>query len=294
MAAKRLNVTPSTVSARISGLEEEIGQKLLHRNKSGAELTSPGFKFKRYAEVMLQLWGQARYEVSLPRGFEGVCNVGLDFDLWPGVGQRFLEHLRRHAPGIAVALWPGEQRMIDRWLEIGLVDIAFCHAPPAGERFTSRVLFDDELVMVSTRKASGAGPLGRLCLCRSRRRLPPPACRRLPWRCDIGAHHRILRLGPGPPPAQWRLGLPATAPCHGCHPRWPTSSCRGGPGPVPPRLSRGDGADGEGLALVRGRRCSIRTVKRRPARKCLVYEPRCNRYRIDERREGTRAPGQDR
>jgi LysR family transcriptional regulator, flagellar master operon regulator len=152
-AAKRLNVTPSTVSARISGLEEEIGQKLLHRNKSGAELTSPGFKFKRYAEVMLQLWGQARYEVSLPRGFEGVCNVGLDFDLWPGVGQRFLEHLRRHAPGIAVALWPGEQRMIDRWLEIGLVDIAFCHAPPAGERFTSRVLFDDALVMVSTRKA---------------------------------------------------------------------------------------------------------------------------------------------
>jgi LysR family transcriptional regulator, flagellar master operon regulator len=203
MAAKRLNVTPSTVSARISGLEEEIGQKLLHRNKSGAELTSPGFKFKRYAEVMLQLWGQARYEVSLPRGFEGVCNVGLDFDLWPGVGQRFLEHLRRHAPGIAVALWPGEQRMIDRWLEIGLVDVAFCHAPPAGGRF------DPE--------GTGAGPLGRLCLCRSRRCLPPPACRRLSGRCDIGAHHRILRLGPGPPPAQWWLGLPATAPCHGRH-----------------------------------------------------------------------------
>ena len=153
-AAKRLNVTPSTVSARISGLEEEIGQKLLHRNKSGAELTSPGFKFKRYAEVMLQLWSQARYEVSLPKGFEGVCNVGLDFDLWPGLGRRFLDHVRSAAPSIALALWPGEQRMIDRWLEIGLVDIAFCHAPPAGERFASRVLFDDALLMVST--AAGA------------------------------------------------------------------------------------------------------------------------------------------
>lgn len=148
-AARRLNVTPSTVTARINGLEDEIGQKLLHRNKSGAELTSPGFKFRRYAELMVQLWGQARAEVSLPKGFEGVCNIGLDFDLWSSFGQRFLDHVRAHSPGVALAFWPGEQRMIDRWLSSGLVDIAFCYAPQSGERFASRVLWDDELVMVS-------------------------------------------------------------------------------------------------------------------------------------------------
>lgn len=148
-AAKRLNVTPSTVTARINGLEEEIGQKLLHRNKSGADLTSPGFKFRRYAELMVQLWGQARAEVSLPRGFEGVCNVGLDFDLWNGPGRRFLDHVRAASPGVALAFWPGEQRMIDRWLSIGLVDIALCYAPQEGERFVSRVLCDDELILVS-------------------------------------------------------------------------------------------------------------------------------------------------
>ncbi len=148
-AARRLHVTPSTVTARINGLEDEIGQKLLHRNKSGTELTSPGFKFKRYAELMVQLWGQARAEVSLPKGFDGVCNVGLDFDLWDGLGERFLDHMRRHAPGVALAFWPGEQRMIDRWLAIGLVDIAFCYAPQAGEKFASRVLADDSLILVS-------------------------------------------------------------------------------------------------------------------------------------------------
>ncbi len=153
-AAKRLNVTPSTVTARVNGLEEEIGQKLLHRNKSGAELTSPGFKFKRYAELMVQLWGQARAEVALPKGFEGVCNAGLDFDLWNGLGQRFLAHVRKESPGVALAFWPGEQRMIDRWLAIGLVDIAFCHAPPAGEKFLSRVLFDDQLILVSREPAA--------------------------------------------------------------------------------------------------------------------------------------------
>ncbi|HRX37088.1 MAG TPA: LysR family transcriptional regulator [Aestuariivirga sp.] len=157
-AARRLNVTPSTVTARINGLEGEIGQKLLHRSKSGAELTSPGFKFKRYAEVMVQLWAQARSEVSLPKGFEGVCNVGLEFDLWQGVGQDFLNHVRANAPGVALAFWPGEQRMIDRWLAIGLVDIAFCYAPQAGEKFASRVLFDDKLVLVSDRRETGPPP----------------------------------------------------------------------------------------------------------------------------------------
>jgi LysR family transcriptional regulator, flagellar master operon regulator len=153
-ASRRLNVTPSTVTARINALEEEVGQRLLHRNKSGAELTSPGFKLKRYAEVMVQLWRQARYEVSLPKGFQGVCNVGLEFDLWHGVGERFLDYVQEHCQGIAVAIWPGEQRQLDRWLNIGLVDLAFCYMPQSGENFASRVLFEDELVLVSTSSAA--------------------------------------------------------------------------------------------------------------------------------------------
>ena len=39
--------------------------------------------------------------------------------------------------------------MLDSWLDTGLVDSAFCHAPQEGERFASHVLFDDELVLVS-------------------------------------------------------------------------------------------------------------------------------------------------
>jgi DNA-binding transcriptional LysR family regulator len=153
-ASRRLHVTQSTVTARLNTLEQEVGQKLLHRGKAGAELTSAGFKFERYAQVMLQLWRQARYEVSLPKGFEGVCNVGLEFDLWRDIGQRFLDHVRRRCPKVALAMWPGEQQQVDRWLKIGLVDIAFCYMPQAGEDFASRVLCDDELVLVSSvRKA---------------------------------------------------------------------------------------------------------------------------------------------
>lgn len=148
-AARHLHVTPSTVTARISALEEKLGQKLLHRRKSGAALTSAGFKFQRYAELMTQVWRQARYEIALPPGVEGVCNVGLEFDLWHDVGSRFLDHVRANAPRIATALWPGEQRQLQRWLGMGLVDVAFGYAPHPDEEYTSRLLLEDELLLVS-------------------------------------------------------------------------------------------------------------------------------------------------
>ena len=156
-ASRHLHVTPSTVTARISTLESRLGRQLLHRSKSGATLTSAGFKLQRYAELITQVWRQAHYDVALPPGVEGVCNAGLEFDLWHDVGNRFLDHVRTHAPGIATAIWPGNQRQLQRWLDIGLIDIAFCYVAQAGEEYTSRLLLEDELILVSARRR----PYGR-------------------------------------------------------------------------------------------------------------------------------------
>src|ERR1700674_1311656 len=147
-AARRLNVTQSTVTSRMDNLEQRLGQKLLHRHKSGTELTSAGFKFVRYAEVVTQLWRQAKYEIGLPQGFTGVCNVGCYFDLWEGLCARFLDHMHRQRPDVAVAVWPGDQHNIDRWLDTGLVDLAFCYSPQARGSFAVREIMVDEFVHV--------------------------------------------------------------------------------------------------------------------------------------------------
>ena len=65
-ASERIHVTQSTVTTRLKALEEELGQTLFHRQKSGARLTAAGARFKRYAEAMTDLWRQARQETSLP------------------------------------------------------------------------------------------------------------------------------------------------------------------------------------------------------------------------------------
>jgi DNA-binding transcriptional LysR family regulator len=151
-AAARLNVTQSTVTARINTLEADVGQRLIHRSKSGAALTSPGFKFQRYAEAIVQLWRQAKYETSLPKNFVGVCNLGYDLDLWKAAGEFLLDDLRLSHPDIAVSAWPGEQDQLDRWLTTGLIDVALCYAPQARDPFLAHEFLEDAMILVSTTK----------------------------------------------------------------------------------------------------------------------------------------------
>lgn len=80
-ASRRLNVTQSTVTARLKSLEEDVGQPLVHRRKPGVALTAPGMKFRRYAEAISNMWQQVLLENSLPKDMETVCNLGCEQDL---------------------------------------------------------------------------------------------------------------------------------------------------------------------------------------------------------------------
>lgn len=153
-ASEHLNVTQSTVTARLKGLEEELGQTLLLRQKSGAELTSAGFKFKRHAEAMVEQWRQARQETSLPDGVEAVCNMGCHMDLWPVLGRRLFSEVFNAYPSIALSAWPGEHGELDQWLGTGLIDAALAYRATARETQTIHALRTEQLVLVSTREGS--------------------------------------------------------------------------------------------------------------------------------------------
>ena len=153
-ASERLNVTQSTVTTRLKSLEQDLGQTLLHRQKSGAELTASGLKFKRYAEVMTELWRQARQETSLPEGMDGLCNIGCHMDLWPRLGRQLFDQIHQNYSNMALSAWPGEQAELDHWLGTGLVDAALTYRPTAHENQTIHALPAEQLVLVSTRPDS--------------------------------------------------------------------------------------------------------------------------------------------
>lgn len=150
-ASERLNVTQSTVTARLKALEDGLGQILINRYKSGVTPTASGLRLKRYAETMVELWRQARQETALPQTVDAVCNIGCHADLWPHLGRRLFDHIRLTEPGVALSVWHGGQTDLTTWLNSGLTDISLTYWPAAQARQTMYALLADRLILVSTR-----------------------------------------------------------------------------------------------------------------------------------------------
>ena len=74
-ASERLNVTQSTITARLKGLEEEIGQTLIVRQKSGAIPTAAGQRLQRYAQTISELWRQAQ-QLDFPSLWKSLESFG--------------------------------------------------------------------------------------------------------------------------------------------------------------------------------------------------------------------------
>ncbi|MEM9279713.1 MAG: LysR family transcriptional regulator, partial [Pseudomonadota bacterium] len=149
-ASQQLNVTQSTVTARLKSLEEELGQSLINRQKSGATVTAAGERLRRYAGTIADLWRQARQETALPDAMSSVCNIGCHPDLWANLGERLFETIRQNYPQVALSVWHGREEETTRWLDGGLTDISLTYWPNANQMQVSSALVTDKLVLVTT------------------------------------------------------------------------------------------------------------------------------------------------
>ncbi len=153
-ASEKMNVTQSTVTARLRTLEEEVGQALLRRNKSGATLTPAGTKLLRYAGIMVGLWRQARFETGLPAGTDSVCNFGCHIDLWPDYGKRFGHAVTKVEPKMGVSILQGSREELEEWLGSGVVDVILTYEPGLRGNQTIHPLPPEEIVLYTTREGS--------------------------------------------------------------------------------------------------------------------------------------------
>ena len=148
-ASERLNVTQSTVTARLKALEDSLGQTLINRSKSGATCTSAGLRLQRYAQTISGMWRQARLEVSSPTGSRVFRNCAVHTDLWDGWGEKLFAALDEHE-GISVSLFCGGEGELSNWLDSGLVDVALGYVPITRVGVLSDAVGEDRLVLVST------------------------------------------------------------------------------------------------------------------------------------------------
>lgn len=150
-ASHKMNVTQSTVTARLKTLEDELGQQLLNRNKSGTTLTPAGTKLLRYARIMTGLWRQAKHETALPSGLDSICTFGCDRELWHGPGRAFFNGVVSGHPEMAVSVMQGGGRDLDTWLNEGMADVILTYDSIARGNQTVHPLPPEDLVLYSNR-----------------------------------------------------------------------------------------------------------------------------------------------
>ena len=149
-AAEQLNVSQTTVSARIKTLEERLGRSLFVRNKNGASLTPAGEQFLRYAPMFVQLWQRARHQVAVPPGRRAVLTIGGELSLWHPWLIEWLRWMRQSAPDVALRVQVGLPESLITQVATGALDIAVMYAPQYRPGARVELLLEEKLVLVTT------------------------------------------------------------------------------------------------------------------------------------------------
>jgi DNA-binding transcriptional LysR family regulator len=103
-AAKKLYATQPSISARISGLEDELGIELFDRSGRKAVLTAKGRQLLGYAEKMLQVHGEILETLGRPEAIQGTIRIGVSETIaftWLPV---LIERIRETYPAINLEL----------------------------------------------------------------------------------------------------------------------------------------------------------------------------------------------
>lgn len=159
-AAERLNVTQTTVSARVRSLEDQLRRPVFVRAKAGATLTPAGEHFQRFARTLVQVWERARHQVAVPAGRRAILSVGGELSLWSPLLLNWMVWMRRNAADVALQTQVGVPDALLRQASEGVLDIAVVYAPRQSPGLRVEKIMEERLILVTTDPAA-SDVLGR-------------------------------------------------------------------------------------------------------------------------------------
>jgi DNA-binding transcriptional LysR family regulator len=148
-AARRMNVTQSTVSSRVRNLESLLGRQLFERSKVGAQITPAGEQFQKHALAMVRVWQQAQLDVGFSGQHDQHLAVGAEATLWQGLLVSWIANLKADYPELALTAVTDTGPMLTQRLLDGTLDVAVVYQPLQSPGLLIEHLFEEELVLVS-------------------------------------------------------------------------------------------------------------------------------------------------
>jgi len=147
-AAEQCRVAQPSLSQQIQKLEDELGERLFDRLKSGVKLTPAGEVFLRRAVRILEEVDAAKREATDARALPGgVVTVGVLPTIAPYLLPRFLTAFTEKFPSVEVVIQEDTTARLLKHLHAYEIDLALASLPIHDERLEVRELFSEELLL---------------------------------------------------------------------------------------------------------------------------------------------------
>ncbi len=127
--AERLGVTQSTVSARITALERQLGARLFLRSRAGTELTTEGLRFDAHARTLRRDWVGALRALAAPADAAIAVKLGIQTDLAAEYLGDWIAAFRASLPQTAFYIEPDYSTQMCSDLITGTQDFAILFTP---------------------------------------------------------------------------------------------------------------------------------------------------------------------
>lgn len=151
--ADRLDVTQSTVSARVSSLEAKLGHRLFRRGRAGTALTPEGRRFEPHARALRLTWVDAQRAVGQPVQAEYTLRLGFQPDLVGVSFGRWIGAMRAAVPDAALYLEAVFSVPMSQELLAGSLDLGILFTPTQHPDLHFETLSDVRYELVSSEPA---------------------------------------------------------------------------------------------------------------------------------------------
>ncbi len=151
--AQELNATQPAVSARIAGLERELGHRLVLRGEGSFSLTPEGERALETFVEVLEAMGRLKAELHAGGGDPvAVVRIGAIDSVVSTWMPHLIECLREVRPNLRIELSVEGTALLHRGMESGEFDLVFAVDPLMGEGFQSFLSCTMEMVWAGSAK----------------------------------------------------------------------------------------------------------------------------------------------
>lgn len=150
-AAEQLFVSQPALSHFISKIEDELGAKIFNRGTTPLTLTQAGETYVKTAKMMVALEENMKKEIdNLNHCREGSIRLGLSDMRATTLLPFVLPEFKKLFPNVVIQTVETSSRTVEENVKNGVVDLGIIPLYDFDQELQSQVLYDEELLMVST------------------------------------------------------------------------------------------------------------------------------------------------